>query len=168
MRGLLTALLLALASVGAVAAAGELPNRMDKVKAGEWLLVKDVSGSRAGELTKFTVAEVKGAGADKVVVMKIERFGPDEKVQETRDVEIPVARYAERMAGLEAKAKQIGKERLTIKGKEIPVATVTWDDDKEPREFKLWLSEDLPIGGLAKSWSSDPEFPAAELVDYGF
>ncbi|MCL2000870.1 MAG: hypothetical protein FWG74_05505 [Planctomycetes bacterium] len=167
MRGIMTVFALTMLTVGAVAADGSLPNRLDQVKAGEWLLLKDVSGARIGELTKFSVSEVKGEGADKVVVMTIDRYH-DEKIEETRDIEIPVSRYAERMAGLEARAKQIGRERLTIKDREIVVVTVTWDDDREPREIKLWLSDELPIGGLAKSWSSDPDFPAAELVDYGF
>ncbi len=167
LRGLMAALLfVALAAAGT--SAGEIPNRLDQVKAGEWLLMRDVSGARTGELTKFSVSAVKGEGADKVLTLKIERYGPDEKVQETKEIEIPVSRYTERMAGLESKAKQIGRERLTVKGKEIPVVTVTWDDDKEPREFKLWLSDELPIGGVAKSWSSDQDFPAAEVEDYGF
>jgi len=150
-----------------IAAEGVIPRRLAEAKAGEWVLLRDVSGENAGETIKFTVVEIKD-GEDKVVSMRSERYGEDGTVIETKDFEFPLSKYLERTEKLEDKAKQIGRERLTVKDKEIAVTAVSWDDEEETREYKLWISEDIPVGGIVKTWSSDPDFPAAELIDFGF
>ena len=157
-----------LAMAAALGLAADIPNRLPMAETGEWLLLRVVSGEKAGELVRFSVCETRGDGDDRVVVMRMEKLDQDGSISESRDIESPVARHAERLAELEAKAKQISRERMTVKDREITVVAVTWDDDEGSREFKLWVSGELPIGGVVKSWSSDPDFPAAELVDYGF
>lgn len=153
-------------TLAASAADGSIPNRMDKVKAGEWVMMLNVSGAEAGEKIKVSVAEVK----DGAVVIKRETFNADGSSGEVEQREIALSRYNERLSELEGKAKQISRERLTVKDKELSVVAVTWDREAEgeTHEFKIWVSEELPIGGIAKTWSSDQEFPAAEVIDYGF
>lgn len=150
-------------AVALSAAAGDIPSRLGRAKAGEWVEMRNTAGDNAGEKVRISVAEVKGEGDDAVVVLKME---PSEG--ESRTIELPIARHKARMADLEEKAKQVSRERLTVKGKEISVYAVVWDDEENNREFKLWLSEDIPVGGIVKSWSSDPDVPAGEVVDFGF
>lgn len=157
-----------LASVAA-AADGAIPNRLGKAKVGEWAMLQNVAGDDIGRKTKVSVIEVK----DGVVVIKRELFNADGTPDEVIQHEIPLERYNARLADLEGKAKQISRERLTVKDKEFSVVAVSWDgdagEDGAPApEFKIWVSADLPIGGIAKIWSSSPDFPAADVVDYGF
>lgn len=165
---LLTLAAIAVLSVAASAADGSIPNRMDKAKAGEWVMMQNVAGDGAGTKTKVSVTEVK----DGVVFIKREIFDRDGNPEEVFQHEIPLDRYAARLAELEGKAKQISRERLTVKDKELSVVAISWDGDPEDgkpdREFKIWVSEELPMGGIAKTWSSDHDFPAAEVIDYGF
>lgn len=143
----------------------EMPDRLPKAKAGEWVVMQDVSGSGSGGKATITVAEVRGSGTDAVVVLKIDRDGG-----ESRTIEIPMSGHDARRAELLDKAKQISQERMTVKGREFPVTAISWDDTKDDthREFKLWLSDEIPVMGMVKSWSSDPDVPAGEVVDFGF
>lgn len=170
MRGILLAFAaLAMFAAQAVAADGAIVNRLDKAKVGEWVMMQDVSGDSVGEKTKVEVIAVR----DGMVVIKREHYDENGAVSDSKEHEIKLDRYAQRMADLQEKAKQISRERLTVKDKEMTVQAVSWDDEDPDdadarREFKIWVSEDLPIGGIAKTWSSDPGFPAAEVIDYGF
>lgn len=168
MRKLALVLTLALSLAGA-ALAGEsvVPFRLPDAKVGEWTLFLNTSGERTGEQARFSVKEVKG-GDDKVVVILYERFDASGQPIEERDIELNIADMKKHSQDLEDKAKQISRERLAIKDKEITVWAISWDDEENNREFKVWISGELPVGGLAKSWSSDPNIPAAELIDYGF
>lgn len=170
MRMMLSVAVLVVVSLSCAAADTALPRNLATAEVGEWTLMKDIAGETRGETTRYSVVEVRGDGEDKVVVLRRERYGDDNTVVETRDLDIPVARYSQRLADLEGKAKQVSRENLTVKEEEVPVYAVTWDhvgEDGESQEIKLWLSPSVPVGGLVKSWSSDPAFPAAELVDYG-
>lgn len=168
MRGIVLMCAALLFAGAAAAADGDLPNRLEKAKVGEWLLFRDVSGDRNGELSKYSIIDVKGEGDAKTVVMRIEHLGPENEVVESRDVEIVLKQYNERRAGIMDRAKQIGRERLMVKDVEMPVTAVTIDSEDGGREFKFWVSTDLPVSGLVKTWSSDPGFRAIEIVDYGF
>lgn len=167
-RTLLTLAAIAVLTVAASAAEGSIPNRLGKAKAGEWVMMQNVAGDGAGTKTKVSVTEVK----DGVVFIKREIFDRDGNVEDEFQHEIPLDRYDARLAELEGKAKQISRERLAVKDKELSVVAISWDGDPEEgkpeREFKIWVSEELPIGGIAKTWSSDNDFPAAEVIDYGF
>ena len=148
-------------------AAESIPSRLDKMKAGEWILMQDVSGE-SGERTKITVLSV----TPEAFTLRREHMDPDGTVTETKEHEIPMDKARERHADLEGKAKEVTKEFVIVKDKEIPVTAVFWESDKaqdgKPREFKIWLSDELPVTGLAKFWSSSSTFPNAEIIDYGF
>ena len=157
----------AVLAAGASAAEGGIPNRLNKAKVGEWVVLQDVSGEGRGERTRVSVIKA----TDDAVTIRREFL--DDADAESKEHEINFDRYNKRLSDLEAKAKQISRERLTIKDKEFMVQAVSWDgedpeDAENRREFKIWVSSDLPIGGIAKIWSSDPNFPASEVVDYGF
>ena len=170
MRTIALSLLLAIGLlVPAASAESAIPSRLDKAKAGEWVVMRDISVGGEEEIMRISVSAVR-EGNPKVVVLKRERLAPDGSVEESKEMELDLDSYAERVRGLEDKAKQISRERLTVKDKELTVYAVSWDDERDDvvREFKIWVSEDLPIGGIAKFWCSDPEMPSAEVVDYGF
>ena len=168
MRGFVIGLFLAVLPVAA-GFSGEIPNRLPRARVGEWLLFRDVSGERSGEYTRFSIVDSRGEDDDKVLVLRIEKLaGAEDDGDDVRDIEIKPAGFTERVAELEKKATHITPGTLTVKDSEMAVVEVVFNDDDEDREFHLWISESAPIGGLVKTWCSDPEFPAAELVDYGF
>ena len=156
----------------APAVAGDIiPIPLVTAKVGEWVLLRDVSGDKAGALVRYTVSERTGTGDDEKVVLRRETLGQDGDAEETRTIDINLAHYKERFHSLEDKAKQISRERMRVKDNEINVIAVAWDheDEKtgETREFKIWLSDELPVGGMARFWCSDPAFPATEITDFG-
>ncbi|MCD8351335.1 MAG: hypothetical protein LUC93_12070 [Planctomycetaceae bacterium] len=157
-------------SFAAVAMAAEttIPNRLDQVKAGEWVLMQDVSGGdRAGERNRISVVSV----ADGVINLKREHYAADGSLIETKEHSLDIARMKERQAGLQTRATSITPGFITVKDQEIAVVAVAFkgeNGDDAEREFMIWLSPDLPISGLAKTWCSDAEFPQAEVVDDGF
>lgn len=166
---LIVPLLLAFA-VGASAADRMLPNHLVNAKPGEWVVMRDIAGDNAGEFSRFIILERKGEGDDAVVTMRRERLNEAGEVTESRDFDINLARHAKRLAELEDKAKQISREHITINDKTYNVYAVTWDHegkDGQVSEMKMWVSDEIPGGGMVKIWSSNPNFPAAELVDSG-
>lgn len=154
------------------AMAGEtaIPNRLDQIKAGEWVLMQDVSGGdRAGETNRITVVK---ADAD-TITFKREHYAADGTLIESKERDMDKARMRERAAGLQRDAKSIEPGFMMVKDKEIPVVAVAFDgedqDDVEAkREFIIWVSSELPASGVAKTWCSDADFPQAEVIDYGF
>ncbi len=156
-------------SASAAVAADCIPNRICLAKTGEWVLMTDVSGEESGEQTKVTLTAV---GAESFTV-KREHIAADGTVAETIDTTITLADYNRRMNEMAARAKSVTDEFVVIGDTEYPVVAVHILSDKpdangNPREFKVWISDKLPIGGIAKTWSSDPAFPSAEVVDFGF
>lgn len=154
-------------SVVAGAADYVVPNRLAKAVPGEWTLMQTVAGDHMGEKIRFSVKSVSGAGEDAVVVIANERLDAEGGVAEADDIEVPLSRYAAKLRELEDNAKQVSRERLAIGDASYTVFAVTWDDEESGREMKIWISDDIPVGGLMKSWSSDASFPAVELVDFG-
>ncbi len=152
----------------AVAADTAIPNRLDQVKPGEWILMQDVSGGdRAGEQNRISVVSV----ADGIIMVKREHYAADGSLIETKEHPLDIARMKERQAALQARATSITPGFITVKEKEIPVVAVAFkgeEGEDAEREYMIWISADLPIGGLAKTWCSDAEFPQAEVLDYGF
>lgn len=169
MLGVLSVFLLSTLTVAA--ADGFVPNRLAQAKVGEWTLMRHISGEHAGELIRFIVADRKGTGDDAVVVLRRERLDENGEVADEREFELNLEKLSQRMAGIEDKAKQTSRERMTVKDKEMVVYAITWDQesrrDGNTYEMKMWVSEEVPVGGMVKNWSENPRFPASELVDYG-
>lgn len=152
-------------------AADKLTMPLLTAKVGEWTVHRDVSGDKTGEMTRYKLVDRSGSGDDEAVTIRREVLGDDGKALEMRDIQINLARYKQRVQGLEEKAKQISFERMQVKDREVETVAVTWDQDSEDgqsREFKIWTSKDVPLGGMVRFWCSDPAFPATELVDYGW
>ncbi|MCD8139669.1 MAG: hypothetical protein LUE17_07815 [Planctomycetaceae bacterium] len=152
----------------AMAADATIPNRFDQVKPGEWIVMQDVSGGdRAGERNRISVVSV----ADGVITIRREHYAADGSLIETKEHALDIARITERQAALQTRATSITPGFITVKDKEIPVVAVAFkgeNGEDADREYMIWVSADLPLGGLAKTWCSDAEFPQAEVVDYGF
>ncbi len=168
MRTFVLALCAALLAVSAGVAV-DIPNRIGSAKVGEWVLMEDVSGEESGEATKVTLTAIDGES----FTITREHIDASGAVIETKEHTIPLADYNRRMEGMASRAKEITEEFVFIGEKEYPVVAVhivsdTKDENGNDREFKMWISADLPIGGVAKTWSSDVRFPSAEVVDFGF
>lgn len=154
------------------AMAGEtaIPDRLDQIKAGEWVLMRDVSGgARAGETNRITVVK---ADADSITFRR-EHYAADGSLIESKERGMDKARMRERGADLQKKAKSIEPGFMTVKDTEIPVVAVAFDGEDEDdvaasREFIVWVSPELPASGVAKTWCSDADFPQAEVIDFGF
>jgi hypothetical protein len=135
------------------------------------VITRDVSGEDVGGKIRIVVVKVE----DGAVTIRRERLDADGSVSESGEIEIKLPHSEKRLQDLQDKAKQISRERLIIKDREFAVTAISWDGDEGEvgtngavREFKVWVSEELPVGGIAKTWSSDPDFPAFEVIDYGF
>jgi hypothetical protein len=162
--------LFAFAMCFTAAAEDSFPNRMSQAKVGEWVLMEDVSGADIGEKTKVTVTKV----ADGVITVKREHLDENGNIAETKEHDIPLANYNQRMDSIKSRATSVSKEFVVIKDKEYPVTAVEFvsisskTEDGGEREFKIWFTDELPIGGVAKIWCSDTDFPSAEVIDFGF
>lgn len=157
-------------AVCTVAVAGEsFPNRMDQAREGEWVLMREVSSADSDERVRMTVTKV----ADGKISVRREHLDADGKIFESKDYDLTLESYNQRMEGIKSRARSITNEFLVINDTEFDVVAVEFTGesktaDGEERDFKIWFSEKLPIGGIAKIWSSDPDFPSAEVVDFGF
>ncbi|MCC8165103.1 MAG: hypothetical protein LIQ31_02865 [Planctomycetes bacterium] len=164
----LSCLCLAVATAAVAVDGPEIPNRLPQAKAGEWVLMQGTSGDNMGVRNRVTVTAV----TDGVVSLKRERLGEDGTVEETNSFDLNLDRLASRNADLRERATAIDTETIFVNDKEFSVVAVSWKgdpaEDGNVREFKIWISPDLPVGGLAKTWSSDHDFPSSEIVDYGF
>ncbi len=166
----LTLLTLGLITVTAAATDfTQIPNRLPQAKVGEWVLMQNVSGDNQGDTVKITVTKVENGA----VTVKREHLDADGNVTSVKEHDMNLAKINARVADLQKKAKFIGEETLYIKDQPFETVAVAWDGDenddkKAGRQFKLWVSPKLPIGGMAKSWSSDSKFPSYEVLDYGF
>ncbi len=169
MRPFALSFALALLAAGAAAGADAVPNRIARAKAGEWVLMEDVSGGGEPERTKATLIRID----DESFTVRREHFDENGDIVETREHVLLLADYNRRMEEMASRAKEITEEFVIIGEKEYPVTAVRIAADEadgsgDAREFKIWISPDLPIGGVAKTWSSDAAFPSAEVIDFGF
>lgn len=154
------------------AMAGEtaIPDRLDQIKVGEWVLMQDVSGGdRAGETNRITVVKAD----DDSITFRREHYAADGSLIDSKDRDMEKANMRERAAGLQQKAKSIEPGVIMVKDKEIPVVAVAFesedrDNPEVTRDFIIWVSSELPASGVAKTWCSDADFPQAEVIDYGF
>lgn len=157
-----------LGAAAAVAAEKTIPNSIEDVKRGEWVTMEDVS-TNGGETIKVTATAVGGD----TITLRRERFDRDGAVIDATENEIPLSRMRERFADIKKRAKTISDEFVMIGDKEMPVVAVQWegeavDSQGTPHQYKIWLSDRLPLTGVAKFWSSDNGIPHAEILDYGF
>lgn len=153
------------ASSGGIA----IPNPLADAKAGEWVLMEDVSGEESGEAIKVTLVAVDDAS----VTMRIEDIDADGVVAATREHVIPRAFFDKGREDMRKNLIEVTDDFVVIKGKEYPVVAVRYTAHipargGDPVEFKMWISDEIPVTGIAKSWSSDVKFSAGEVVDFGF
>lgn len=167
MRTMLFAFIAAAAAAGA-AFPGEgrlLPYCLDDAKVGEWVVMKNIS--EPGETVRSAVV-ARGTGDDgETVTISREVTDADGGVADRKERTIRLSRYRERIAGLEEKAVRVTRERMDFKDRPITVFIVEVVDEETGREVKIWLSNDIPVSGVVRMWSSDPEFPTYELEDFG-
>lgn len=142
-----------------------VPNRLSSAKAGEWVLLSNLSDP--SEKVKISVVSRECEGNEPVVVVRRERLDAEGKAADTMERRVRLSRYQDRLDKLDQKADRISREKMTINDRLITVYVIEWEDQEKDREVKVWLSNDIPVGGFVRIWSSDPNFPTYELVDYG-
>lgn len=142
-----------------------VPNRLAGAMPGEWVLLANVE--ETGDRVKVSVVGRECEGREKIIVVKREHMDADGNVTETKEHRVNLTRYQDRLDRLDERANRISREKMTIDERTITVYVVEWEDTENDREMKLWLSYDIPVGGVVRIWNSDPEFPTYELVEYG-
>lgn len=157
--------LLTLAFAASAAEFNLVPNRLAAANPGEWATLGNLSDP--GELVKVSVVDKVCENGEWVLGIKREYIDAEGKVVETKDRRVRMSRYQERLDKLDQRANRISRERMTINGRDITVYVVEWEDEENDREIKIWLSHDIPVGGFVRIWSSDPDFPTYEIVDFG-
>jgi hypothetical protein len=167
MRKYMLAVIVLFGLAGTVCAANFnlVPNALRYAKPGEWVLLQNVENPK--DQVKVSIVSRECEGSEEVVVLKREEFGEDGTVADVKDRRIKMSRYQERLDKLDQRADRISREKMTIADREITVYVIEWEDTEKDREIKIWLSYDIPAGGFVRIWSSDPEFPTYELVEYG-
>jgi hypothetical protein len=146
------------------------PNRLRNAVVGEWAILMDTAGPEIGNRERVVVVDVAGDGDEKAVVIRREPIDDDGTVGEGGEVEINLARFADRMREMTDKAKEIESVEMLVGDSELTMWSMMWEkeaEDGQTYEYKVWVSEELPVGGLFKTWSSDPEFSAVEMIDCG-
>ncbi len=167
MRRYMLAVLFVLGLAGTVSAANFnlVPNALRYAKVGEWTLLQNVENPT--DQVKISIVGRECENNEEVVILKREEYAEDGTIAETTERRIRMSRYQERLDKLDQRADRISREKMTIADKEITVWVIEWEDTEKDREIKIWLSYDIPAGGFVRIWSSDPEFPTYELVEYG-
>lgn len=157
--------LLGLATSASAANFNLVPNALRYAKVGEWVLLQNVENPK--DQVKVSITSRECEGREEVVVIKREEFAEDGTAADVKERRIKMSRYQERLDKLDQRADRISREKMTIADREITIYVIEWEDTEKDREIKIWLSYDIPAGGFVRIWSSDPEFPTYELVEYG-
>lgn len=149
--------------------APSIPDRVAAIKPGEWVLMQHVSADGTTETSKATVTAVEGD----TITISHEQFDAEGASLGATGRGMNAAEIRERIADLSKRATSITAETLVVKEKELPVVSIQWTADTQDasgraHEFKVWVSDRIPVTGLAKFWSSDTNIPQAEILDYGF
>ena len=142
-----------------------VPNPLTKAKVGEWVLLSNLSVP--GETVKITVVGRVCEENQQVIVLKREHIDAEGKVGETLERRVKLSSYQDRLDKLDQKADRISREKMLVKDRNITVYVIEWQDTEHDRDVKVWLSNDIPVGGFVRIWSSDPEFPTYEILDFG-
>lgn len=159
---------LTLTAAAAVAVdAEDIPNRTSQIQPGEWIILQDTSGETT-DTNRITVLDRQGD----MIKLRREHFDGEGKLVETTESELDLNRYRRRMENARDKAMEVTEEFITIGDKEHEVYGLLWEDaDKrtgEKHQFKVLVSPELPISGVARFWTSNPEAFVADVIDYGF
>lgn len=166
-------ILVLLVAFGLVAAsavavdASSVPSRLDKIQPGEWIILQDTSGDST-DTNKITVTARNG----NIVKLRREHYDADGKLVETTEHDFDIAKYAARSADVKSKALEITEEFMMIDEEGHDVFGILWEDnDKktgEKHQYKVLVSPNLPLAGIARFWTSNPNTPTADVIGYGF
>lgn len=163
-----TAFLMMLALTAAVAAdTSKVPDRMDKIQPGEWIILQDTSGEST-DTNKITVLARNGD----TLKLRREHYDSNGNLLETKDSDFDIAKYNKRADDIKSKALEVTEEFLMIDDQGHEVVGLLWEDnDKttgQKHQYKVLVSPNIPITGVARYWSSNPDSPTADIIDYGF
>ncbi|MDR0362948.1 MAG: hypothetical protein LBJ46_09760 [Planctomycetota bacterium] len=166
MRSLLLAASVVVFGTCALAAEpNPLPNKFLTAQPGEWIIVGDIENP--GETTRLSIIARGVEGGEDYVLLRREKFDADGNVVEKKDHRVKMKRYQERLDRINERAYRITREKIGFQDEEITVYTAEWESERIDGELKIWISPDIPVSGFFRLWSSDPDFPTYELIEYG-
>lgn len=144
-----------------------IPDRTGRIQPGEWIILQDTSGDST-DTNKITVLDRKGD----VLKLRREHFDSDGNLVGTTEHELDLKKFAERAQSVKGKAIEVTDEFIMIDEEGHEVVGVLWEDtDKDSgqkHQYKVLVSENIPISGVVRYWSSNPDAPSADVVGYGF
>jgi hypothetical protein len=149
--------------------AEDMKNLLEQAKAGGWTLTKTtITGGGDPSLAYMWIEKVEGR---KVHIQN--QILADEKTGMMDPMPMVVDLDAKPEPNTpKAETKKVGDEEITIKGKKIKCAK--WESTADYGQGKtvtvMWVSEEIPIYGMAKTVSKDKDGNVtctSEVVDYG-
>ena len=149
-----------------VAAAGEAPDRLPKAKAGEWVMFKLMGGMQQ----KQTITDIKGSGDDMEVTIKTEVI-MNGATASTAEQTIKVGEMKKMQADAKAQADASGakvaysNETVEVKGKKFDAVVVT--TEVQGMTAKTYMSDEMPVGGIIKMYTTGMAEPVMEVIDFG-
>lgn len=147
--------------------AASVPNRTPKIQPGEWILLQDTSGETT-DTNKITVLDRTGD----IVTLRREHFDENGALIDTSESTMDLAKYNQYAQGIKAKATDVTEEFIVIDDVGHDVYGLLWEGESkntgEKHQYKVLVSPDLPIAGVARFWTSDPDSPTADVIGYGF
>lgn len=143
-----------------------VPSRAADIRPGEWIILQDTSG-HSSDTNKITVLERNGD----VLKLRREHYDSDGNLLETSTNDMDLSKYAQRAADVKSKALDVTEEFMMIDDQGHEMVGLLWEDtDKsgEKHQYKVLVSPNIPITGVARYWSSNPESPVGDVIGYGF
>lgn len=167
-KGIAVLMALCITAATAVAVdASAVPNRTSLIQPGEWILLKDTSGETT-DTNKITVLDRQGD----MVTLRREHFDGNGVLIKSSESQMDLAKYAKRANDVKSKATNVTEEFMMIDEVGHEVFGLLWEDSNketgEKHQYKVLVSPKLPIAGVARFWTSDPEAPTADVIAYGF
>lgn len=167
-RAIAAFLILCVAAVSAAAVdTSSVPDRIESIRPGEWVILQDTSGE-SKDTNKITVMDRKGD----VVSLRREHYDENGTLVEVKDSEMNLSKYAQYAKNIKGKAVEVTDEFILIDDQGHEVVGMLWEDqDKntgEKHQYKVLVSPNLPISGVARFWTSNPNAPTADVIAYGF
>lgn len=144
-----------------------IPNRTRQIQPGEWILLQDTSGEST-DTNKITVLDRNGD----IIKLRREHYDDNGVLINSTESEMDLAKYDQRANDIKAKAIGVTEEFMMIGDTGHEVYGLLWENaDKntgEKHQYKVLVSPDLPIAGVARFWTSNPNSPTADVIGFGF
>ncbi|MCD8349790.1 MAG: hypothetical protein LUC93_04180 [Planctomycetaceae bacterium] len=140
----------------------KIPDTTKNAKVGQWATYS----TAAGMSQKQTITEITGEGDDRVFTVRLDIMMGDNVIQSTDTVTSLRESKAQQAAAMEADPDvKITDVKVNAAGKEIDAVLVEFVAGGITT--KMYMSEEIPVGGIVKIESSAMAQPLMEITGYG-